>query len=975
MTQITSQVADSIATIANRARMPVEHVRQVFQHILNDAVFTPDMILGGLDWFYNQLGLNTYYFQTTRPEVIASHIQALFAGKILSKTTGEDVGLRLQSESPTGAMFVCRENHAVAIEIERHLEETYPTHRLQSYRTTGSSSDDTNIRLRVYFLSPPNFVNLKVGEQDTDLKQISSQDFLSSTLSQTIERYQHLVKQATQSLGPVIDVSEKPETKETRIMVAYRRGITHSYFSAISDVMNSYQIHSNRKYIEQFANGLVVYSIYIDHNFSPETLQNMREDISLAALLPQTSLTPLFREGKLSMQEVVYGYASWKFVHQFLSRYNEQYVSLSNALRDNPTHLGILSQMKNRLSKDTFTEGRIFDTIYAYPDIIKELYKDFAHHHFMKGEQTLRSPREEKNEALAQLIAKDVVSDIDQKILLAFLMFNQHILKTNFYKDSKTALAFRMDPSFLSKVDYPETPFGIFFVVGSEFRGFHIRFRDVARGGIRIITSPNPEAYTHNVESLFDENYRLAHTQQRKNKDIPEGGSKGVLLLSRRHQERTEFAFKKYVDGLLDVLMPNEEIADHYGKEEILFLGPDEGTAELVNWASQYARQRGYRFWKSFTTGKSVEYGGIPHDRYGMTTRGVHQYVLGILAKENLSEESVTKMQTGGPDGDLGSNEILISKDQTLSVVDGSGVLHDPQGLDRGELSRLATARKMVRYFDKSKLSPQGFLVMIEDRGVTLPDGTFVESGLQFRNQYHLMPYSTATLFVPCGGRPSSVHINNVDRLFDEKGKPRFKYIVEGANLFLTQEARIALEKAGVIIYKDASANKGGVTSSSMEVLVALSLNDEEFSRHAVVRGENIPEFYRSYIPEVHNRIEDNARLEFDIIWREHSRTQQPRSVLSDLLSNKINELNDRIQDSTLWNNQTLRRNVLADYCPKVLLDLLGLDTLLKRVPENYLRAIFGAQLASRYVYQYGLDANEVAFFEFINKFLSSSAS
>jgi hypothetical protein len=32
-------------------------------------------------------------------------------------------------------------------------------------------------------------------------------------------------------------------------------------------------------------------------------------------------------------------------------------------------------------------------------------------------------------------------------------------------------------------------------------------------------------------------------------------------------------------------------------------------------------------------------------------------------------------LQTGGPDGDLGSNEIKISKDKTIGVVDGSGVL------------------------------------------------------------------------------------------------------------------------------------------------------------------------------------------------------------------------------------------------------------------------------------------------------------
>lgn len=58
-----------------------------------------------------------------------------------------------------------------------------------------------------------------------------------------------------------------------------------------------------------------------------------------------------------------------------------------------------------------------------------------------------------------------------------------------------------------------------------------------------------------------------------------------------------------------------------------------------------------------------------------MTTRSVHQYVLGIYRKLGLKEENCTKMQTGGPDGDLGSNEIKISKDKTIGIVDGSGVL------------------------------------------------------------------------------------------------------------------------------------------------------------------------------------------------------------------------------------------------------------------------------------------------------------
>ena len=65
----------------------------------------------------------------------------------------------------------------------------------------------------------------------------------------------------------------------------------------------------------------------------------------------------------------------------------------------------------------------------------------------------------------------------------AFLTFNKHVLKTNFYQPTKVALSFRLDPKFLPESEYPTKLFGMFFVIGSEFRGFHLRFRDIARGG------------------------------------------------------------------------------------------------------------------------------------------------------------------------------------------------------------------------------------------------------------------------------------------------------------------------------------------------------------------------------------------------------------------------------------------------------------------------------------------------------------
>lgn len=434
-------------------------------------------------------------------------------------------------------------------------------------------------------------------------------------------------------------------------------------------------------------------------------------------------------------------------------------------------------------------------------------------------------------------------------------------------------------------------------------------------------------------------------------------------------------------------------------KNEILFLGPDENTADLMDWACEHARERGYPFWKAFTTGKSPRLGGVPHDTYGMTTMGVREFVMGVQRKLGMQARAaagtLTKLQTGGPDGDLGSNEILQANERTISIVDGSGVAYDPDGLDQAELVRLARARRMVNEFDISKLGPRGFVVLVGETDVRLP-GTdiVVPSGLALRNNFHLNALVSADLFVPCGGRPQAVNMDNVEAFLygadpaggtaivpatadGGKRRARFTAIVEGANLFITQDARLFLERKGVVVVKDASANKGGVSSSSMEVLAALTLNDSEFSAHMQVPPAGpTPAFYASYVGEIQSTIADNARLEFECLWRERERTGEPISILSDKLSNKITDLSTAIEASdSLWANKPLVSAVLSAAVPRVLQELVGsIDAVLGRLPQNYQRALFGARLASRFIYAVGLYAPEFAFYEYVQTVVPTAA-
>ena len=48
-------------------------------------------------------------------------------------------------------------------------------------------------------------------------------------------------------------------------------------------------------------------------------------------------------------------------------------------------------------------------------------------------------------------------------------------------------------------------------------------------------------------------------------------------------------------------------------------------------------------------------------------------------------------------------------------------MLADPAGLDREELIRLAKLRVPISNFDRSKLSKDGYVVLVEDQDVRLP--------------------------------------------------------------------------------------------------------------------------------------------------------------------------------------------------------------------------------------------------------------
>lgn len=991
--------------------------------VLDQTGFIPEnLIENETKWFYECLGIDDVFFARESPEGIASHIHSLYACKVQAFATDN------VSDKPLIQYKREAEDHAVFFDtsidgetkhsgFEARIDDKYidpsssvtNSYRAEFFSAALNYGNDAillgiyqknpqikNLLVKCYFVYKNHYQSY---EDETDINKIGDSTFLKIASKNTKNLYQEIILGVLNTTGPVIRHYPIEDSEEYRVIIGFKQKSAPRYNSALTDLTDYYNLRVTRKYVEQFANGITIISMYITskHKTAVDlSIYQVIKEASLLYTIPHNYFHNNFINGELSIQESIYAHCGVIFVTHFLNRLGPEYNKLTSLLDASKStqHAEVLASLKKRLRAETYTQDFIQEVFESRKEIIKKLYRQFADVHYIRSsmEKTLSyqrisqiTPFANEDEFEKILSRECAQNDHHMLVLRALYVFNKSILKTNFYTSTKVALSFRLDPSFLPQSEYPETPFGMFFVVGSEFRGFHIRFRDIARGGIRIVRSRSNDAYNVNVRNLFDENYNLASTQQRKNKDIPEGGSKGVILLDPGSaQDRPQANFEKYIDSFIDLLLKvnipgvKDNYVDLYNKPEILFLGPDEGTAGYVDWATLHAKQRGAPWWKSFLTGKSPTLGGIPHDEYGMTSLSVRAYVNKIYDQLKIDNATIKKIQTGGPDGDLGSNEILLSRDeQYVGIVDGSGVLADPNGLDKAELLRLAKERKMIDHFDISKLSKDGYRVLVDDMDVELPNGYVVTSGVAFRNTFHLklkdvFGAKLVDLFVPCGGRPASIDTNNVNELVDSKtGKSIIPYIVEGANLFITQSAKLVLEQAGCIIFKDASTNKGGVTSSSLEVLASLSFDDKDFLTHMCVNSKTkeIPAFYQAYVKQVQATIVANAESEFQLLWDLKQQTGVSFTELSDKLSVTINKLADELANSKeLWNDdQEFRNAVLLDALPPLLLKQIGIEKILKRVPETYLKALFATHLASRFVYSRGIDSNPAKFLEFIS--------
>lgn len=275
-------------------------------------------------------------------DAIVSNITSLYAAKIAAfAREDKKQEIRLDMEASDHAIYIDTTEPGVSSisgpRYEHRLEAKYldsssttRVFRVETFRSPGNldSSAPSKATLRCYFVYQCQFVDPNPSPDETRLEVIGDRMFLAKATKNTMQIYQDIITLAVTRTGPVIEVFDIENSKEKRLVVAFRRRTAMGMFSALSDLYHYYGVTSTRKYVEQFSNGICVICLYFkpapntEGRFPPldQSIHQITKEISLLYCIPQNKFQELFASGRLSLQEAIYGHCLYVFVQHFLNR-------------------------------------------------------------------------------------------------------------------------------------------------------------------------------------------------------------------------------------------------------------------------------------------------------------------------------------------------------------------------------------------------------------------------------------------------------------------------------------------------------------------------------------------------------------------------------------------------------------------------------------------------------------------------------
>ncbi len=159
-------------------------------------------------------------------------------------------------------------------EIEQRIEARYPMWRLESYMI----KENGRPFLRLYILNRPDYGPPLAEGETPDFERAADCLFLKRSAAQTKERYKAMWELMNEREVPVVSVTDKAESKETRIMIGIHSNRPQNFLNLFSHLFDQYRIYSNRKHREIFADGKKIYSLYFNR-LEPKTAEAFSRDL------------------------------------------------------------------------------------------------------------------------------------------------------------------------------------------------------------------------------------------------------------------------------------------------------------------------------------------------------------------------------------------------------------------------------------------------------------------------------------------------------------------------------------------------------------------------------------------------------------------------------------------------------------------------------------------------------------------------
>jgi glutamate dehydrogenase len=503
-----------------------------------------------------------------------------------------------------------------------------------------------------------------------------------------------------------------------------------------------------------------------------------------------------------------------------------------------------------RQTGSSFGLVTVVDALRRAPNASRALVGLFvaAHDPSAKGRQErIAECRDQLEQSLAKVRSID-----DDRILRRLRALVLAIVRTNaFAPAAAEALAFKIVSGQVPGLPAP-VPWREIWVYSPRVEGIHLRGGPVARGGLR---------WSDRRDDFRTEILGLMKAQLVKNAVIVPTGAKGGFYpkqlppISNRDAwlaEGTE-SYRIFIRSLLsitdnlvnDKVVHPDKVVVHDDDDPYFVVAADKGTASFSDVANAIALERNFWLGDAFASGGS---NGYDHKEMGITARGAwisvqrHFIEMGI----DVQTDPVTAAGCGDMSGDVFGNGMLLSKSLKLvAAFDHRHIFIDPDpdpAKSWAERKRLfELPRSSWDDYDRKLISKGGGVYARTEKSIPLSAEARKALGVEAKE---LDPTAliNAVIKAPVdlfwfGG--IGTYIKASTQSHAEVGDPsnepvradaneiRAKVIGEGANLGVTQAARIEFATSGGRINTDFIDNSAGVDCSDNEVNIKIPLNRE----------------------------------------------------------------------------------------------------------------------------------------------------